>query len=64
MPLSVLGRQEKSIWMITMQVTDRFRAKREYLKTQQVLLPESRGQNMAVTVLHVPHSLNSGGPMK
>ena len=33
-----------------------FRAKIEQLKTLKVFLPQSQGQNMAVTVLHVPHS--------
>ena len=35
----------------------RVRAKREQLKT---FLPESQGQNLAVTVLYVPCSLDSG----
>ena len=34
----------------------RFRAKREHLKG---LLPESKGQNMALTVLYAPDSLGS-----
>ena len=29
-------------------------------KTFKALSPESEGQNMALTVLHVPHSLESG----
>jgi len=38
----------------------RFRAKMEHLKEFQVLLPESQGQNMALTVVYVPYSLGSG----
>ena len=37
-----------------------FRAKRDQLKIFKRLLPESRGQNLAVTVLYVPSSLGSG----
>jgi len=37
-------------------LADRFRAKREYLERFQRLLPESQGQNLALPVLHVPHS--------
>ena len=39
---------------------DRSRARREQLKRFLGLLPESQGQNLAVTVLYVPHSLDSG----
>ena len=38
----------------------RFWAKREQLGGVQGLLPRSQGQNLALTVLHVPHSLESG----
>ena len=38
----------------------RFRAKREQLKRVQGLLPERSGQNLALTVLYVPYSLDSG----
>ena len=38
----------------------RFRAKRQRLKRCEELLPESRGQSLALTVLHVPHSLGRG----
>ena len=38
----------------------RFRAKREHLQGVEGLLPESQGQNLAVTVLDVPRSLDSG----
>jgi len=34
--------------------------KRKQLKTFQQLSPESQGQNLAVTVLYVPYSLDSG----
>jgi len=37
-----------------------FQAKREQLKKLYGLLPESQGQNLALTVLYVPHSLDSG----
>ena len=37
-----------------------FRAKREPLKRFHGLLPESHGQNLAVTVLHVPCSFGLG----
>ena len=40
---------------------DRFRAKGEQLKRFQGLLPESQGQNQALTVLRVPYSLDNGG---
>jgi len=36
------------------------RAKREQNERFQVLLPESQYQNLAVTVLHVSNSLDSG----
>jgi hypothetical protein len=36
--------------------------KREQLKIFQGLLPQSHGQNLAWTVLYVPHSLDSGYP--
>jgi len=39
---------------------DRFRAKREQLETFYGLLPESQGQNLALTVLCVPCSLDRG----
>ena len=35
---------------------DHFRAKREHLDMFQGLLPESHGQNLALTVLYVPES--------
>ena len=38
----------------------RCRAKREQLKRVLRLLPEGRGQNLALTVLYVPRSLDSG----
>ena len=38
----------------------RLRAKRRHHQTFQVLTPESLGQHLALTVLHVPCSLNSG----
>jgi len=38
----------------------RFQAKRGQLKRFQGLLPESQGQNRALTVLYVPNSLDSG----
>ena len=34
--------------------------KREQVETFEGLLPESQGQNQALTVLYVPHSLDSG----
>ena len=39
---------------------DRFRAKSEHLKSFKGLSPESQGQNLASTVLYVPHSRDSG----
>ena len=44
----------------TITAPDRFRAKREHLQTVQGLLSESQSQNLALTVLHVPHSLDGG----
>ena len=41
---------------------DRFRARRGQRKMFQGLFPESQGQNLALAVLHVPHSLASGLP--
>jgi len=38
----------------------RFRAKRELLETCEGLFPGSQGRNLAVTVLYVPSSLDSG----
>jgi len=38
----------------------RFRAKRGHLTTFHVLLSESQGQNLALTVFYVPKSLDSG----
>ena len=38
----------------------RFRAKREQLEMFQGLMPESKGQNLALTVLFVLYSLDSG----
>jgi hypothetical protein len=38
----------------------RFRAKRTQLKPFEGLSPEIQGHNLAVTVLHVPFSLDSG----
>ena len=38
----------------------RFRAKREHLKRVQRHLSESQGQNLALTVLCVPYSLDNG----
>jgi hypothetical protein len=38
---------------------DRCRAKREQPETFEGLLPENRGQNLALTVLHVPYSRDS-----
>ena len=37
----------------------RFRAKREQLKTLYDFPPESQGQNLALTLLSVPHLLDS-----
>ena len=37
----------------------RCRDRRDQLKRFQGLLPESQGQNLALTVLHVPYSLDS-----
>jgi len=37
---------------------NRFRAKRELLDRFSGLLPESQGQNLPVTVLYVPYSLD------
>ena len=41
-----------------------FRAKRQHLKMFQCLFPQSQGQNLALTVLYVPHSLDSGSRAK
>ena len=38
----------------------RFQAKRKRLEKFQGLLPERQGQNLAMTVLYVPHSLDNG----
>jgi len=38
----------------------RFRAKSEQLQRFKGLLPEGHGQNLALTVLYVPYSLESG----
>ena len=38
----------------------RFRAKREQLEILEGISPESRGQDLALTVLYVPSSLDSG----
>ena len=38
----------------------RFRAKRGQLKRFSELSPESKGQHLALTVLYVPNSLDSG----
>ena len=38
----------------------RFQAKRELLKTIKQLVPGIQGQDMALTVLHVPYSLCNG----
>ena len=38
----------------------RFRAKSKQPKICQRLLPERQGQNLALTVLYVPHSFDSG----
>jgi len=35
-------------------------AQRQKLRRVHGLSPESRGQNLALTVLYVPHSLDSG----
>ena len=40
--------------------TFRFRAKREKLKRKNGLLPESQSQKLALIVLNVPCSLDSG----
>ena len=37
----------------------RVRAKRKQFKTFEGLLPENPGLNLALTVLHVPYSLDS-----
>ena len=38
----------------------RFRARRGQLETLEGLLPDSQGQNLALTVLYMPYSLDSG----
>ena len=38
----------------------RLEAKREHLQIFKRVLPESRGQNLTLTVLHAPYSLDSG----
>ena len=43
---------------------DRYRAKRERLETSKILLPESQGQNLALTVLYVPCLLERGAPAR
>ena len=43
---------------------NRIRAKRRQLETFKGPLPESQGQNVALTVEHVPYSLNSGKAMR
>lgn len=51
---------------ITFQKASRvcFPAKREQLEMFQGLVPESRGQNLVLTVLHVPYSLDVGQKKK
>ena len=49
-----------SIPPITQSAHTRFRAKREQLERFYGLQPESQGQNLAVPVLYVPRSLDSG----
>ena len=44
----------------TITAPDRFRAKREHLKIVQGLLAESQSQKLALTVVHVPCSLDRG----
>ena len=54
------GATAKRIWHIyDSQGPNRCRSKREQLLEKGVLA-ESRGQNLALTVLHVPYLLNSG----
>ena len=36
------------------------RAEKQHLETFQAMLPGIQGHNLAMTVLHVPHSLDSG----
>ena len=40
----------------------RFQAQRKRLETLSGLLSGSQGQNLALSVLYVPHSLDSGWP--
>ena len=42
----------------------RFRAKRGKLGMFKGLFPESQGQHLAVTVFHVPYSLDSGSYLR
>ena len=42
----------------------RFQAKKEQLERVHGLLPASQGQNLVLTVLHVPYSLDSGLPRR
>ena len=54
-----------STWTPTCKLQDFYLKRHEfYLKLTrfQGLLPESQGQNLAVSVLHVPYSLDSGTP--
>ena len=46
--------------LLTHHLPGCFRAKREQLKKIEGLLPESQGQNLAVTGIYLPSSLNSG----
>ena len=62
---SVLGQvcagwQVNSDYQSYLAVDYRFRAKRERLEWCQGLLPESQGQNLALTVLSAPFSFVSG----
>ena len=55
-----LGKFEGNSWVTCARGTrNRFRAKREHRKRVHGFLPESQGQNLVLTVLYVPYSLDS-----
>jgi len=55
-----LRRRIQSTYCVSSNCCYRFRAKREQLEIFEGLLPERRGPNLALTVLYVPDSLDSG----
>ena len=61
---SALQRMTVEMQNLTGESTSRYQAKMEQLKRFEGLLPESQGQNLALTVLDVPSPLDSRSYMK